>query len=198
MPALAPRASLQLLSFSPPSLPFTHSSSLLCPPTDTLSAHEPGPVQPPAAGGPRHGEGRALPSSAPRDCLWGRGERRARAPLCWGGHAGWGPPRSELGREEGAQPKPCLASPHPQHRRHAPGEVPAPGGPAVPGEGNGSPLVWDEPQACAQRGKGPVGGSRTCCWDRPALHGAGPGHHLLPRAPPTCPVPPSCRPPALA
>lgn len=60
-------------------------------------------------------------------------------------------------------------------------------GPAVLLEGEGAPLAWDEPQACAQGGKGPVGGSRTRCWDRPALHGAGPGHHLLPPAP--APVP---------
>lgn len=34
-----PRASLRLLSSSPPSLPLTHSSSLPCPPTGFLSAH---------------------------------------------------------------------------------------------------------------------------------------------------------------
>lgn len=104
MPALAPRASLRLLSFSPPSLPSTHSSSLLCPPTGTLSADEPGPVQPPAAGGPCHGEGRALPSSAPRGCLWGRGEPRARAPLGWGDTQAVGPLALSWAEKRGISP----------------------------------------------------------------------------------------------
>lgn len=104
MPALAPRASLQLLSFSPPSLPFTHSSSLLCPPTGTLSAHGPGPVQPPAAGGPHHGGGGHCPPLPHGAAFGARGSEGPEPPWAGGNTQAGGPLALSWAENRGLSP----------------------------------------------------------------------------------------------
>lgn len=121
-----PRASLRLLSFSPPSLPFSHSSSLPCPPAGTLSAHEPGPEQPLLLGFPASG-GRALPSCAPRG-RFGPGGAKGPSPPGWGDTQAGGP-WLRAGHRTGGSAQTVPGFSPSQHRHRAPGEAPAPGGP---------------------------------------------------------------------
>lgn len=114
-------------------------------------------------------------------------------PRAGGEHAGWESPWLRAGQRTGGLvrtpllPIPGIAAVRPENRQLR-------GGRRCRRGGDGSRLPRDEPRARARRGEGAAGGSRTRCWDRPALRGAGPGHHLLPPSP-SCLSPPSLLPP---
>lgn len=94
------------LLLSPP-LPLTHSSSLLCPPTGTLSAHRAWPHAASCCwGSPSLGGGGHCPPLPHRAASRAGGSMGSRSPPeLGGGHAGWEHPGSEPGGEWGAWPR---------------------------------------------------------------------------------------------